>query len=158
MESQDPQLNKTQPRTALRAAAERLIVGQQRTPMGLYATLESGAVACPGCGNVCTGDWQFHFGSVSELPRYRLGDQIEWSGSDWFGCPAMTLVHALAYSVNDPACASCGAASLIAELVIRAGVVASLDSARAGTQPAELLYEGESRGPRYYDELHRMPG
>lgn len=52
--------------------------------MGMYATLESASVACPACGNACTGDWQFYFGSVSELPRYRLGDQIIWSGSEWF--------------------------------------------------------------------------
>lgn len=111
----------------------------------MYATLESASVSCPKCGAICIGDWQFYFGSVSDLPRYRVGDRISWSGSEWFGRPSMTVVHALAYSVAEPACVSCGVDTILAELPVRAGSIGDLCRGRAEAYALELLYEGESR-------------
>lgn len=69
----------------------------------------------------------------------------------------MALVHALAYGVIEPACGVCGVGSIIAEAVVRAGSIEGLCSARAETHVPELLYEGEARVPRFYDDLHRIP-
>lgn len=122
----------------------------------MYATLESASVACPACGSICRGDWQFYFGSVSDLPRYQVGERVSWSGSEWFGRPSMQVVHAVAYSVSEPACVSCGLATVLAEIPVLAGTIGELRNARMKVSAVELLYEGEAREPRFYDELYRM--
>ena len=50
--------------------------------LGLYATLEDADVSCPKCGATCGSAWQFYFGGVGDLPRYRLGDSIRWRAVD----------------------------------------------------------------------------
>ena len=124
--------------------------------MGLYATLNSATVPCPVCGEPCTDDWQFYFGAVSDLPSYRTGDSIVWKHGACFGQPSMNVVDALAYNVREPACTSCGTVSIIAELVIRDGVIEELRKPRAASHVEELLYEGEQRQPRYHADLYRI--
>lgn len=126
--------------------------------MGLYATLLDAYVACPRCGAACTDAWQFHFGAVSEIPSYHLGDTIRWDEWACFGDPSMTLVCAMAYSVADPACSGCGLGCIIAELLIRDGVLIELNNPTACHYARELLLEGERRVPRYGDELYKRCG
>ncbi len=107
------------------------------------------------CGTECRDNWQFYFGAVWDLPYYELGDRIAWAEvGATFGPPSMTLVYALAYSVSQPACDSCGTPTIIAELIIRDCVLKELTAPRAIYHTRELLYEGEERKPRYHSDLY----
>ena len=123
--------------------------------MGLYATLLEAPLPCPNCGRVLNSEWQFYFGGVADLPRYRLGDQVRWDGPAQFGDVSMTLVSAVAYCVNEPACTSCPVESLVAEILIEDGWLRSLSSPRIAWHACELLFEGPDRYPRFHDDLYR---
>jgi hypothetical protein len=123
--------------------------------MGLYATLVEASLPCPTCEQVLSGDWQFYFGGVTQLPKYRLGEQIRWDGPAEFGDVSMTLVSAVAYCVNEPACPSCPVESLLAEIVIEDGWIRSIGSPRIAWHARELLFEGPERHPRFHDDLRR---
>lgn len=137
----------------LAVAAERLYVSQ--TAMGLYATLLDAPLQCPVCGGAVGNEWQFYFGAVGQLPAYRLGDQIRWDDGPRFGDDSMALVYALAYCVEEPACRSCSAESMIAEIRIEDGLIRSIGSPRAVAHVPELLLQGADRTPRFHDELYR---
>ena len=123
--------------------------------MGLYATLLEAPLPCPNCGRVLNSEWQFYFGGVADLPRYRLGDQVRWDGPAQFGDVSMTLVSAVADCVNEPACTSCPVESLVVEIVIEDGWLRSLSSPHIAWHACELLFEGPDQYPRFHDDLYR---
>jgi len=123
--------------------------------MALFATLIDASVQCPGCGAHCIDDWQFYFGAVTNLPRYRVGDSITWDQPAMYGLPSMREVRAVAYG---PACASCPVASILAEILIEDSVIVSLANPGDRAHSTELLYEGEARVPRFHHELYRVRG
>lgn len=119
--------------------------------------LNDATVTCPTCGAPCTSNWQCHFGAVSDLPSYGIGDAARWSGAHWFGQPTMSLVYAVAYAAQDPAYVLCGTENITAEILIRNGLIEEIGNPRVAPCLHELLYEGENREPRDHDDLYCMP-
>lgn len=126
--------------------------------MGLDAVLLDASVACSRCGAICTDAWQFHFGSIAGIPSYHLGDAVCWDDAACFGDPGMTLVRAPAYSSSEPACAACGLECIVAELLVRDGVLIELSEPTPRRHARELLLEGERHVPRYHDDLYSVGG
>src|SRR4051794_7884375 len=121
--------------------------------MGLYARLRDATVPCLQCGALCSGNWQFYFGSVASLPEYRLGDRISWDpATPRFGDPEMTIVYAVAYSDVSPPCAICSS-EFLAEIAILDGVLHSIRPLTKTPYLRALIYEGEERMPRDYHDL-----
>jgi len=120
--------------------------------MGLYATLQDALVECRRCGAGNRGDWQFYYGEVSSLPRYRVGDTIRWDGSPQYGGPATPLVFAVAYPDSPEACSHCGA-EFLCEVRIDNGRIVDCHYLTDQTFLPELVYEGTERIPRSRKDL-----
>jgi hypothetical protein len=114
--------------------------------MGLYATVAA-AVNCPQCGSVVDAGWQFHFGDVSQLPTYKVGDPIQWGGSDR-GDPSMTEVVAIGYF--DGArhfCSACSIEHALVEIQIVDHVIRGVAYRSSEPWIAPTLLVGPDRVP-----------
>jgi len=114
--------------------------------MGLYATLNA-SVCCPLCGVSASAGWQFHFGDVSQVPCYSLGDTVTWGGSDR-GDPSMRDVVAVAYFDGvGRFCESCNIEHALADILIVDHVIESIAYRSSEPWIAETLFIGPDRTP-----------
>ena len=114
--------------------------------MGLYATLHA-SVDCPTCGKSIHAGWQFHFGDVSQVPDYAIGDTVTWGGNDR-GDPSMRDVIAVAY-FDGPAkfCDACGTEQAIADIHIVDHVLRSITFRSHEAWLEHTLFVGPERKP-----------
>ena len=112
--------------------------------MGLYATLIDAEIACPNCGVVRSGDWQFQYGSVGNLPTYRLGDFIEWNTPQQFGWKEVRDVSAVAYPTFEPFCLGCTDV-VVAEVRVVDNQVMKLENVTCEAWKRELFFVGAER-------------
>lgn len=119
--------------------------------MGLYAILQEGRLDCPKCGKSCETSWQFHFGDISDLPTYRIGDRIKWGKGKHVGNPSMQKVFAIGYPENEWLCSFCKK-DVLGEIKILKGKIVSLAFLEYGSHKKELFYESDKRTPYYVDD------
>ena len=114
--------------------------------MGLYATLNA-AVRCPNCQTKIDAGWQFHFGDVSQLPAYAIGDQVSWGGQD-LGHPSMTDVVAVGYFDGaGPFCAKCGLEQALVDIHIVNHVIQDVQFRSSEPWSRHTLFVGPDRRP-----------
>ena len=119
--------------------------------MGLYATLIDSKIKCPSCGQNIISDWQFNFGSVSQLPTYEIGDDIEW-GAQSYGEPTSEIVYAVAYPSSERLCSNCNIKNMLALVKINDNKIKGLGFYKFSNWVKETVLIGLDRKAKYYKE------
>lgn len=112
--------------------------------MGLYAELTDAQISCPNCNSPIKGDWQFFFGSVTNLPHYKIGEKIAW-GNQSLGEEGLPEVYAVAYPSSNQCCVKCRDPNILALVAIHDDVIIGIEFYKNEAWVPETILVGPNR-------------
>ena len=114
--------------------------------MGLYGTLVNASITCPRCGVNITDDWQFNWGTRTDLPEYHLGDDIHWE-HNVDGHRTNDVVKAISYPVRG--CTNCGNEKILGAIIIVNNHIERIEFYAESYHESAIAYIGHQLTPVY---------